>query len=296
MGYLTIKDFEGMDISSNERIDDLCAVVQIATIKYEEEKFKESQSSKRKRLIKEKALKKPMTMPMAGFKKQGFDGETIMAAAQVQSLKNDLKKIYESGEEDIEFKINKKSKYNNKESTSCRCEKGQKSNCPPLPNPPPDLPEEVNNRIKAVDGTEVIMVIQKHLTNTDLDRDKCRVSIPFGKINRDFLREREKDLLDQQISLEVPFYEPSHKVSKMILRQWDMGKGSGKSSSMYALRTHWNAVVEANGLKEKDVIQVWSFRVGDEQKLCLALVVVSRVRDLDGHGRSKMSDNVRGSK
>jgi hypothetical protein len=153
------------------------------------------------------------------------------------------------------------------------------------------MPEEVKNYIKGIDGSEVFMVIQKSLTATDLKPNHGRLSIPFRKINRGFLKERERDLLDQQISLEVPFYEPSHKVSSMVLRQWDMGKDSGKSSSMYALRTYWNAVAKENDLKAKDVIQVWSFRVGDEQKLCLALMVVSRVRDLDGHGGSTINDD-----
>ncbi|XP_059433474.1 B3 domain-containing protein At1g05920-like [Corylus avellana] len=287
MGYLKMKHFKGMQISSGCRMDYLIAVAEVAAIQYEEEKSKE-------RLIKEKVLKKPMTMPMDSPRTQGFNEEKIMVSDfQAQRPKNGLKRIYGSGEGEINFKINQKnSKYNNKKPTaSMRLEKRQKLDLPPFPNPPPDMPEEIKNHIKGVNGSELFMVIQKRLTDTDLMPDHSRLSIPFGKINRGFLKERERYLLDQQISLEVPFYEPSHKVSKIILRQWNMGKDSGKSSSMYALRTHWNAVAKANGLKAKDVIQVWSFRVGDGQKLCLALVVVSRVRDLDGHGRSKMSDN-----
>jgi hypothetical protein len=291
MGYLTMKDFKGMQIPSGCPMDYLTTVVEVATIQYEEEKSKESHS-KQERLIKEKVLKKPMTMPTDSPWKQGFDEENSMVSAfQAQRPKNGLKRIYGSGEGDIDFKINqKKSKYNNKKPTA-NIRSMQKLDLPPFPNPPPDMPEEVKNHIKGIDGSEVFMVIQKSLTATDLKPNHSRLSIPFGKINRGFLKERERDLLDQQISLEVPFYEPSHKVSSMILRQWDMGKDSGKSSSMYALRTYWNAVAKENDLKAEDVIQVWSFRVGVEQKLCLALVVVSRVRDLDGHGWSKMSDN-----
>ncbi|MCZ6910085.1 MAG: hypothetical protein O7C56_03430, partial [Rickettsia endosymbiont of Ixodes persulcatus] len=93
-----------------------------------------------------------------------------------------------------------------------------------------------------------------------------------------FLRERERDLLARQMTMVVPFMEPSNTVSDIVLRQWDMGKDSGKTSSMYVLRTHWKEVTIENKLKADDVIQVWSFRVGREQQLRMALVVVSRAK------------------
>jgi hypothetical protein len=282
--YLTMKDFEGMHIPSGCGMGILLTATEVAAVKYEEEK------SKQEKLIKEKALKKPMTNWVDSPKKLGFDGEKLMASTiQAQSTKNGLKRR-RSSEEDVDFKIQKKSKNYNNEKPSMRSKKGPKrddQDVPPLPNPPPDLPEEFKNRIKAVGGTEVVMVIQKHLTATDLRPGHCRVSLPFGKINRGFLREEERDLLAQQMTLEVPFYEPSRKVSKIMLRQWDMGKDSGKTSSTYVLKTHWKTVVQQNELRENDVVQVWSFRVGNsnEQKLCMALVVVIRARNLDRNGR-----------
>jgi hypothetical protein len=172
-------------------------------------------------------------------------------------------------------------------SPGMRSEKRPKLDVPAVPNPPPDLPEDLKNRIKAVGRTEVIMVIQKRLTDTDLNQYHNRLSMPFGKIDRGFLREEERDLLAKQNIMEVPFMEPSRAVSTMILRQWDMGKKSGRTSSMYVLRTNWKDVAENNKLKANDVVQVWSFRVGGEQQLLgLALVVVSRALDLDRNGRN----------
>ncbi|GLT71804.1 hypothetical protein SLA2020_437970 [Shorea laevis] len=145
-----------------------------------------------------------------------------------------------------------------------------------LPNPPPDLPEEFKNRIEAMGGTQVEMVIQKALYQTDLQKNNSRLSMPFSQINKNFLREAEREHLAQQNIMTVQFMEPSRKVNEMILRQWDMPKKSGKTSSIYVLRTKWNHAFRQNGLVAEDVVQVWSFRVGIEQNLCMALVVVSR--------------------
>jgi hypothetical protein len=122
MGYLTMKHFKGMQISSGCFMDYLIVVPKVATIQFEEEKAKESQSSNQERLIKEKVLKKPMTMHVDSPRKQGFDEEKIMVYAfQDQRPKNGLKGIYGSGEGEIDFKINqKKSKYINKKPTADR--------------------------------------------------------------------------------------------------------------------------------------------------------------------------------
>ncbi|GMY38900.1 b3 domain-containing protein [Fagus crenata] len=87
---------------------------------------------------------------------------------------------------------------------------------------------------------------------------------------------------------EVPFIDPSGEVNIMTLTQWDIRKPSGTKSSSYILRTNWNKVLKENlktsELKAKRVIQIWSFRrrVGDEQQLGLALVVLNT----EGEGSS----------
>jgi hypothetical protein len=157
-----------------------------------------------------------------------------------------------------------------------------------LPMPPPDLPEELKERIKALggSGTQVDLVIQKSLYDSDLRPNNNRLSMPFKQIinKQGFLREEERKDVAKRKAMTVPFIEPSGKCDEMTLKQWDMPKKTGKTSSTYVLVTHWNKVVQANGLGLNDVVQVWSFRVGPEQKLRLALVVASRSRG-NGGGR-----------
>nr|POF24307.1 structural maintenance of chromosomes protein 4 [Quercus suber] len=64
--------------------------------------------------------------------------------------------------------------------------------------------------------------------------------MPLSQINGSFLREAEREYLDQQATMEVPFMEPSGKVNQIVLRQWDMPKASGKKSSCYVLIKFWN--------------------------------------------------------
>ncbi|KAL4615066.1 hypothetical protein ACB092_07G097700 [Castanea dentata] len=87
--------------------------------------------------------------------------------------------------------------------------------------------------------------------------------MPLSQINGSFLREAEREYLDDQQVMEVPFIEPFGKVNQIVLRQEDMPKESRKKSSCYVLIKSWNEVVEKNdfGKKLNQVIQIWSFRV-----------------------------------
>jgi hypothetical protein len=165
-----------------------------------------------------------------------------------------------------------------------------------LPMPPLDMPEELKEHIKTLgaSGTQVELVIQKALYVSDLRPNNNRLSMPFKQINEGFLREEERKDLAKRKAMMVSFIEPSGKCEEMTLKQWDMPKKTGKTSSTYVLATHWNKVVQENGLGLKDVVQVWSFRLGPEQKLCLALLVASRSRGDEG-GRDG-GDGCSGSK
>uniref|UniRef100_A0A7N2N2P5 SMC hinge domain-containing protein n=1 Tax=Quercus lobata TaxID=97700 RepID=A0A7N2N2P5_QUELO len=110
----------------------------------------------------------------------------------------------------------------------------------PLSNPSPKLPQNFQNIIDTMGGTQLVLVIQKPLTKTDLNRHNARLSMPLSQINGSFLREAERVYLDQQQAMEVPFMEPSGKVNKIVLRQWDMPKESGKKSSCYVMIKSWN--------------------------------------------------------
>ena len=93
--------------------------------------------------------------------------------------------------------------------------------------------------------------------------------MPLSQINGSFLREAEREYLDQQQAMEVSFMELSGKANQIVLRQWDMTKESGKKSSSYVMIKSWNEVVEKTDLGRKlnQVIQIWSFRVGNDDKL-----------------------------
>ncbi|KAB1209567.1 hypothetical protein CJ030_MR6G020514 [Morella rubra] len=128
--------------------------------------------------------------------------------------------------------------------------KGPKVDVPNVnPNPLPELCEEFKHMIEQMAGTEMTMVIQKTLTMTDLNTDHSRLSMPFGQIQVNFLREEEKQNLSQRRKMEVPFMAASQMVGKMILGQWDMRKDSGNMSSVYVLTTYWNEVAKNNELK-----------------------------------------------
>ena len=93
--------------------------------------------------------------------------------------------------------------------------------------------------------------------------------MPLSQINDSFLREAEREYLDQQQAMEVSFMEPFGKANQIVLRQWDMPKESRKKSSSYVMIKSWNEVVEKTDLGRKlnQVIQIWSFRVGNDDKL-----------------------------
>ena len=161
---------------------------------------------------------------------------------------------------------------------------------PTLPpsNPSPKLTQNFQNIIDTTGGTQLVLVTHIPLTKTDLNQHNAQLFMPLSQINGSFLREAEREYLDQQQAMEVPFMEASGKVNKIVLRQWDMPKESGKKSSCYVMIKSWNEVVEKNDLGRKlnQVIQIWSFRVGNEDQLCLALVVVKKGKNNEGASSS----------
>ncbi|KAK9988878.1 hypothetical protein SO802_029117 [Lithocarpus litseifolius] len=50
----------------------------------------------------------------------------------------------------------------------------------------------------------------------------------------------------------------------IVLILWDIPKDTRNTSSTYALRTRWNIVQKSNDLKEGDLVQLSSFRVGQQ--------------------------------
>jgi hypothetical protein len=153
---------------------------------------------------------------------------------------------------------------------------------------PPELPEEMKKRIKEMGGTKVQMVIQKGLFKSDTKRN--RVSMPFSQINNEFLTEAERKYLAEQNEIQVGFIDPAttREVKKMILGQSDVAKKStGNTNSIYEMRQYWYNVCKDNDLRPMDVVQIWSFRHGPEQRLCLALVVCYRANQRGEEGQKQ---------
>jgi len=153
---------------------------------------------------------------------------------------------------------------------------------------PPELPEEMKKRIKEMGGTKVQMVIQKGLFKSDTKRN--RVSMPFSQINNEFLTEAERKYLAEQNEIQVGFIDPTttREVKKMILGQSDVAKKStGNTNSIYEMRQYWYNVCKDNDLRPMDVVQIWSFRHGPEQRLCLALVVGYRANQRGEEGQKQ---------
>ncbi|KAI8547386.1 hypothetical protein RHMOL_Rhmol07G0191400 [Rhododendron molle] len=177
--------------------------------------------------------------------------------------------------------------------------KKKKRDCGPLP--PPDLPQNFRDKIQALNGCELKLVIQKLLSMSDVDSKKYRMSIPIGEIRNEFLRSEEKAMFDSGKEkgkikgIEVELIEPScERVTTLSLRKWWMDKGNGKTNPIYNLANkNWNnKVVLGNDLGKKTVVQLWAFRV--EGKLQFALVKVEGAGGGDGGEVGGRSGNVGG--
>ncbi|XP_022764317.1 B3 domain-containing protein At1g05920-like [Durio zibethinus] len=193
----------------------------------------------------------------------------------------------EDGEEELITRNKKKPKTGNNESTQKPKLKNQNQKLDRTLveltalglEPPPDMPEAFKNVIETVGGSEIKLVIQKFIQVTDLNPSQNRLSMTLKQVRIKFLSETEEVKVKNNGVIDVVFVEPCLKVSKLHLTKWDIGK----NCSAYVFKTEWNDIVKnnADSLKPKAVVQIWSFRVGPESKLGFAMI---KVRDVgDGH-------------
>ncbi|KAE8008238.1 hypothetical protein FH972_004768 [Carpinus fangiana] len=59
------------------------------------------------------------------------------------------------------------------------------------------MPTEFKNRIMGLQGSDINLVIQKVLTDTDMKRSQDRLSIPRGQMRYDFLSSEEQVGLEE---------------------------------------------------------------------------------------------------
>lgn len=138
-----------------------------------------------------------------------------------------------------------------------------------------ELPELFRNRIEEENGTDVVLVMQKHVTASDLKKNLNRLSIPKNQIRADgFINEEEKKILEdkKKLPIEVLLIPPSLKENvKLNLRRWPMGN----TFSYNLIDKWWSCVVNDadNRLEVGSIIQLWRFRKNITD-LCFALVKV----------------------
>ncbi|GJX74862.1 B3 domain-containing protein, DNA-binding pseudobarrel domain protein [Tanacetum coccineum] len=124
-------------------------------------------------------------------------------------------------------------------------------------------------------GSDVKLVIQKTLFESDLKRSQNRLNMPFKQVEtNDFLTDEEIRFLDRKsddAEIKVQLVGPNLQMfnKPMYLKIWNM-----TNTKNYVLKTNWCDFVEANKmvLEEKATIQVWSFR--KDEQLCFAVVRV----------------------
>ncbi|XP_059446362.1 B3 domain-containing protein At2g31420-like [Corylus avellana] len=172
-------------------------------------------------------------------------------------------------------KINKNQEKEEEEEGKSRKPKRQRKNPTEIkqavPDQPPCMPTEFKNRIMGLQGSDINLVIQKVLTDTDMKGSQDRLSIPRGQMRYDFLSSEEQVSLEEKEAdgkhfkgMEVPLIEPSLKESSIFLKKWKLG-----SSCCYMLSSPWINIAKRNGLKSGNDVQLWSFRVNQRPHLAL---------------------------
>ncbi|KAH0698791.1 hypothetical protein KY284_013006 [Solanum tuberosum] len=142
---------------------------------------------------------------------------------------------------------------------------------------PPVLTDELKEKISrmGIQISQVKLVIQKVLYDTDLSYKHLRLSIPVNQVeNKDFLTPQQKMVLEtrdivsnKKSKIQFNLIEPSLEQTKIHLAKWDMS-----NSSNYVLLNDWMQVVERNNLKSGMVVQLWSFHQDLVPWLALVLV------------------------
>ncbi|XP_047335064.1 B3 domain-containing protein At3g25182-like [Impatiens glandulifera] len=142
------------------------------------------------------------------------------------------------------------------------------------------LPTWMIGKIQEMGGSDVEIVFQRELYDSDVKKTNNRLSMPLSKI-KNFLSEAERKWLDETTptmeekkrknkkkrkrkllnSLGVKMIDTNGNIveEEMNVRKWTMGRNN--ETVIYNLVTGWNHLVKSNDLKEGMKVQLWSFRV-----------------------------------
>ncbi|XP_057960361.1 putative B3 domain-containing protein At3g24850 [Malania oleifera] len=146
-----------------------------------------------------------------------------------------------------------------------------------------EMSHRLRNGIIQIGGIDILPVIRKKLSSTDVSSNHNRLSIPLNQVMSEFLTPEEKNFYLSQrnasgkklVGMEVPLMVDHPRAqdldvfSGIRLKKWDMKKEKGKTSSCYVLVSKWNDVVAKTKLENNKDIQLWSFR--RKTQLCFAL-------------------------
>ena len=251
---------------------------------------------KLERLLREKALKKPMLKSVAKSKKEGVKGEKLMGSAMKGQIyfrgkrRNKLHgtKSDEIGESSVKFIDYEREP--RREIEDFRSKKKMNYSMDWYLNRTytyegdSDLPEIFKELIEFVEGKNTKLVMQKRLSYDDLSMS-CYQSFSI-QVEESFLTKEEKEGLNYGEEIEVVFIEPIISVSHVTLRKhpgttfrWGMNwnklviEDELRAETTYLLILQWNRVASENDLRVGTQVQLWSFRI--HEKLCFVLVKVA---------------------
>lgn len=253
---------------------------------------------KLERLVREKAVKKPMLKLVNKSKKEGVKGEKLMGSAmkgQIYFRGRRRTKLHETKSDEIGESSVKFIDYERGPRREIEVFGSKKDMNNPMDqylnrtytyegDSDSDLPEIFKELIEFVEGKNTKLVMQKRLSYDDLSMS-CYKSFSI-QVEESFLTKEEEKALNHGEEIEVVFIEPIVLVSHVTLRKhpettfrcmnWNklVIEDELRAETTYLLILQWNRVASENDLRVGTQVQLWSFRI--HEKLCFVLVKVAR--------------------
>jgi hypothetical protein len=209
-----------------------------------------------------KKRKQYLEKPVEKEKKKRVVLKIIPPKKPLESAPNNSNNIIQNQETGEEEEMSRKPKRQRKNPTEINQAVPDQQLC---------LPTSFEHKIMGLQGSDINLVIQKVLTETDLKGSQDRLSIPRGQMRYDFLSREEQVSLEKKKAdgkhfkgTKVPLIEPSLQESSIFLKKWKLG-----SSYSYMLSNPWINMAGRNGLKSGNSVQLWSFRVNQRPHLAI---------------------------
>ncbi|KAK1553340.1 hypothetical protein Q3G72_033182 [Acer saccharum] len=129
------------------------------------------------------------------------------------------------------------------------------------------LPPQLRILIESLKATHMILVMEKKLSDSDLNRKQSRLLFA-REIKNKFLTEEEINKLDQDGGIEATVIQPCPGKAQNV--QLKKRTRNGSQCFDYVLTGNWSQIVENSCLQTNDTVRLWSFR--KESELYFALV------------------------